>query len=53
MNNVSGEISNERFGMMSKCYEDEQKNLKATVAELTAYIETAEKNQLMLLRLSR
>ena len=29
--------------MMSKCYEDEQKNLKATVAKLTAYIETAEK----------
>lgn len=28
--------------MMSKGYEDEQGKLKATVAELTAYIETAE-----------
>lgn len=40
--NVSGKISDERFAIMSKGYEDEQKNLKATVAELTAYIDTAE-----------
>lgn len=40
--NVSGRIFDERFDMMSKGYEDEQSKLKATVAELTAYIETAE-----------
>ena len=40
--NVSGKISDERFAMMSAGYEDEQKKLKATVAELTAYIDTAE-----------
>ena len=40
--NVSGKISNERFAMMSAGYEDEQKKLRATVAELTAYIDTAE-----------
>ena len=40
--NVSGKISDERFAVMSAGYEDEQKKLKATVAELTAYIETAE-----------
>ncbi|MGN0630898.1 MAG: recombinase family protein, partial [Ruminococcus sp.] len=40
--NVSGKISDERFAMMSAGYEDEQKKLKATVAELTDYIETAE-----------
>ena len=28
--------------MMSAGYEDEQKNLRATVAELTSYIDTAE-----------
>lgn len=38
--NVSGMISNERFAMMSTGYEDEQKMLKATVAKLTAFIET-------------
>ncbi len=41
--NVSGEISDERFAMMSAGYEDEQKKLRATVAELNAFIESAEK----------
>ncbi|MGN0575798.1 MAG: recombinase family protein [Ruminococcus sp.] len=40
--NVSGKISDERFAVMSAGYEDEQKKLKATVAELTTYIDTAE-----------
>ena len=40
--NVSGKISDERFSVMSAGYEDEQKKLRATVAELTAYIDTAE-----------
>ena len=40
--NVLGKISDERFAMMSKGYEDEENRLKATVAELTAYIDTAE-----------
>ncbi len=40
--NVSGKISDERFSMMSAGYDDEQKKLRATVAELTTYIETAE-----------
>ena len=40
--NVSGKISDERFTMMSAGYEDEQKKLRATAAELTAYIDTAE-----------
>ena len=40
--NVSGKISDERFSIMSAGYEDEQKKLRATVAELTAYIDTAE-----------
>lgn len=40
--NVSGKISDERFAVMSEGYEDEQKKLKASVTELTAYIETAE-----------
>lgn len=40
--NVSGKISDERFAVMSAGYEDEQKKLRATVSELTAYIETAE-----------
>ena len=40
--NVSGKISDERFSMMSAGYEDEQKKLRATVTELTSYIETAE-----------
>ena len=40
--NVSGKISDERFYIMSAGYEDEQKKLRATVAELTDFIETAE-----------
>ncbi len=40
--NVSGKISDERFAVMSEGYENEQKKLKASVTELTAYIETAE-----------
>lgn len=40
--NVSGKISDERFAMMSAGYEDEQKNLKATVAGLTSFIDTDE-----------
>lgn len=40
--NVLGKISDERFAVMSAGYEDEQKKLRATVAELTTYIETAE-----------
>ena len=40
--NVSGKISDERFTMMSEKYEDEQKKLKADVAELNKFIETAE-----------
>ena len=40
--NVLGRLSDERFTMMSAGYEDEQAKLKATVAELTAYIDTAE-----------
>ena len=40
--NVSGKISDERFSMMSTGYEDEQKKLRATVTELTAYLDTAE-----------
>ena len=42
--NVSGKISDERFAVMSAGYEDEQKKLKTTVAELTTHIETAEQN---------
>lgn len=40
--NVLGKISDERFAAMSKGYEDEQSKLKATVAELSAFIDTAE-----------
>ena len=40
--NVSGRISDERFEMMSSSYETEQKQLKATVAELSKFIETKE-----------
>ena len=40
--NVSGKVSDERYAMMSAGYEDEQKKLKADVAELTAFIEMAE-----------
>lgn len=40
--NVLGRLSDERFTMMSAGYEDEQKKLRATVSELTAYVETTE-----------
>ena len=40
--NVLGRLSDERFEMMSANYEDEQAKLKATAAELTAFVETAE-----------
>lgn len=40
--NVSGKISDERFAVMSEGYEDEQKKLRDSASELTAYIETAE-----------
>lgn len=40
--NVSGKISDERFTVMSSGYEDEQKKLKASVTELTDYIEISE-----------
>ena len=39
--NVSGKVSDERYAVMSAGYENEQKKLKADVAELTAFIETA------------
>ncbi len=41
--NVSGKISDERFAMMSKGYENEQSKLKQAVAEFTRFIETNEK----------
>ena len=40
--NVSGRISDERFDMMSKGYDDEQAKLKVTAAELTEYINATE-----------
>ncbi|MCQ2470261.1 MAG: DUF4368 domain-containing protein, partial [Ruminococcus sp.] len=40
--NVLGRLSDERFTMMSAGYEEEQAKLKATVAEFTAFVETAE-----------
>ena len=40
--NVLGRLSDERFTMMSAGYEEEHAKLKATVAELTAFVETAE-----------
>ena len=40
--NVLGRLSDERFTMMSAGYEEEQAKLKATVAELTAFVDTAE-----------
>ena len=36
--NVSGKISDERFEVLSKNYESEQKQLKATVSELSKFI---------------
>ena len=38
--NVSGKISDERFAMMSKGYEDEQDKLKQVVNEFTKFIDT-------------
>ena len=40
--NVSGKISDERFETMSKSYEAEQKQLKASVAELKKTVESKE-----------
>ena len=40
--NVSGKVSDERFALMSANYDNEQKQLKQTVRELTAYIEQTE-----------
>ncbi|MBO6140948.1 MAG: DUF4368 domain-containing protein [Ruminococcus sp.] len=40
--NVSGKISDERFEMMSRNYEDEQKQLKTSIAELQKFVETKE-----------
>ena len=40
--NVSGKVSDERYAVMSAGYDDEQNRLKKDVAELTAFIETAE-----------
>ena len=40
--NVSGKISDERFEVLSKNYESEQKQLKATVSELSKFVEEKE-----------
>ena len=40
--NVSGKISDERFEIMSKGYEDEQADLKAKISELSSVIEEKE-----------
>ena len=40
--NVSGKISDERFEMMSKNYEAEQKELRQIIPELSRFIETRE-----------
>ncbi len=40
--NVSGKISDERFEMMSKNYETEQKELRQVVSELTAFVQASE-----------
>ena len=40
--NVSGKISDERFEMMSKGYEDEQAELKIKISELSSVIEVKE-----------
>ena len=41
--NVSGKISDERFEMMSKNYETEQKELRQIIPELSQFIEASEK----------
>ena len=43
--NVAEKISDERFQLMSKGYEDEQRNLKQAVAEITAFIDTNEQRK--------
>ena len=40
--NVSGKLSDERFEMMSKNYESEQKELRQIILELSQYIEASE-----------
>ena len=40
--NVSGKISDERFEVLSKSYESEQKQLKVTVSELSKFVEEKE-----------
>ena len=40
--NVSEKVSDERFEMMSRNYENEQKQLKASVTELQKFVETKE-----------
>ena len=40
--NVLGKISDERFTTLSKGYENEQEQLKRTVAELTSFVEAKE-----------
>ena len=40
--NISGKISDERFEVMSKSYESEQKQLKTSVAELQKFVEMKE-----------
>ena len=39
--NVSGKLSDERFQMLSTGYEQEQRQLKSTIAALTEQIETS------------
>lgn len=41
--NVSGKISDERFEMLSKTYENEQQELKKAVSDLTDFIESKER----------
>ncbi len=41
--NVSGKISDERFKMMSKNYEAEQKELRQIIPELSQYIKASER----------
>ena len=43
--NVAGKISDERFQLMSKGYEDEQYKLKQAVAKITAFIDTNEQKK--------
>lgn len=40
--NVAGKISDERFELLSKGYDDEQEKLKTLVSELAKFIETTE-----------